>query len=72
VRVAQHDGVDLPGVKGKTAVALDGFVAVALEQAAFEQQPPAVHFQQIHGTGGGARGAEKMDFHAPQGKRLAS
>ena len=38
VRVAQHHGVHLLRVEGKTAIALDGFLAPALEQAAFEQQ----------------------------------
>ncbi len=64
VRVAQDDGVNLPRVEGKAAVALDGFLAMALEEAAFEQQPPAVDFEQIHRAGGGARCAEEVDLHA--------
>ena len=38
VRVAQHDGVNLPRVERKGAVAPGGFLAMALKQAAFEQQ----------------------------------
>ena len=48
VRVAQHHRVHLPRIKREIAIALEGFLAPALEQAAFEQQPPAVDFQQIH------------------------
>jgi hypothetical protein len=36
---------------------------VALEEAAFEQQPPAVDLDQIHRAGGGARRAKEMDLH---------
>ena len=63
VRVAQDDGVHLLRVEGKTAVAVGGFLAVALEEAAFEQQPFAVDLDEIHRAGGGARRAEEMDFH---------
>jgi hypothetical protein len=63
VRVAQDHGVNLPRVERKAAVALDGFFAVALEEAAFEQQPFAVDLDEIHRTGGGARRAEEVDLH---------
>ena len=63
VRVAQDDGVNLPRVERKAAVALDGFLAMALEEAAFEQQPFAVDLEQIHRAGGGARRAEEVDLH---------
>jgi hypothetical protein len=39
---------------------------MALEQAAFEQQPFAVDLDEIHGAGGSARRAEEMDFHVAQ------
>jgi hypothetical protein len=61
--VAQDDGVNLLRVERKTAVALDGFLAVALEEAAFEQQPFAVDLEQVHRAGGGARRAEEVDLH---------
>ena len=64
VRVAQDDGVNLLRVERKAAVALDGFLAMALKEAAFEQQAFAVDLEQIHRAGGGARRAEEMDFHA--------
>jgi len=54
---------NLPRVERKAAVALDGFFAVALEEAAFEQQPFAVDLDEIHRTGGGARRAEEVDLH---------
>jgi hypothetical protein len=63
VRVAQDDGVNLLRVERETAVALDGFLAMTLKEAAFEQQPSAVDLDQIHRTGGGARRAEEMDLH---------
>ena len=63
VRVAQDNGINLLRVERKAAVALDGFLTVALEEAAFEQQPLAVDFEQIHRAGGGARRAEEVDLH---------
>jgi hypothetical protein len=63
VRVAQNHGVNLPGVKRKTTIALDGFLTVTLEQTAFEQKAMAVDLKQVHRAGGGARRAEKMDLH---------
>jgi hypothetical protein len=67
VRVAQDDGVNLPRVERKTAVALDGFLAMALKKAAFEQQSLAIDFEQKHRAGGGARRAEEVDLH---GKKM--
>jgi hypothetical protein len=63
VRVAQDDGVNQLRVEWKAAVALDGFLAVALEEAAFEQQPLAIDLDEIHRTSGGARRAEEVDLH---------
>jgi len=63
VRVAQDDGVNLLRIERETAVALDGFLAMALEETAFEQQPFAVDLEQIHRAGGGARRAEEVDLH---------
>jgi hypothetical protein len=63
VRVTQDDGVNLLRVERKAAIALDGFLAVALKEAAFEQQPLAVDLEQIHRAGGGARRAEEVDLH---------
>jgi DNA-binding phage protein len=65
--MAQDDGVNLLRVKRKTVVAVDGFLAVALEQTAFEQQFLAVHLDLIHRAGGSARGAEEVDFHVCEG-----
>ncbi len=63
VRVAQDDSVNLPWIKRETAIARRGFLAMALEQATFEQQLFAVDFEQIHRAGRRARRAEEMDFH---------
>ena len=67
VGVAEHDAIDRLRVERKCAIALDGFLAFALEESAFEQQPFAVDLEQVHGAGGGARGAEKVDSHARKG-----
>jgi hypothetical protein len=45
---------------------------VALEQAAFQQQFFAVHLEEIHRAGGGARRAEVVDFHADKMRRCAA
>ena len=63
VRVAQDGGVNLARVERKAAVAVRGLLAVALVEAAFEQQALAVDLDEIHGAGGGAGRAEEMDFH---------
>src|SRR5690606_1193425 len=44
-------------------IAINGFIAFALEQSAFEQQPFAIDLEQIHGTRGGPRGSEEVDAH---------
>ena len=64
VGVAQHDRVEGLRVEWKVAIALDGFVAFALEQAALEEQPLPVDFEQKHRAGRRAGRAEEMDFHA--------
>src|ERR1035438_10040250 len=71
VRVAQHHGVHLLGVEWKTTIALDGFLAAALEQTAFEQQPLAVDLEKIHRTGRGAGCAEAVDLHGAIVLRVA-
>src|SRR5262249_31735604 len=67
VRVAQHHRVERFGVEGEIAIALDGFLALALKEAALQQQPRAVDFEQIHRAGRRARGAEEMDLHGAKG-----
>jgi len=64
VRVAQDDGVHLPRVEGHDFIEQFRFLAMALEQSAFEQKFFAVDLDEIHGAGGGARRAKEMDFHA--------
>ena len=76
VRMAQDDGVHLPRVERQNFIELLRFLAMALEQSAFEQQLFAVDLDEIHGAGGGARRAEEMDFHwrkenAPDGESRA-
>jgi hypothetical protein len=71
VRVAQDDGVNGLWIERKAAVAVDGFLAVALEQTAFEQKFFAVDLEEIHRAGGGAGGAEVVDFHGARKTRRA-
>ena len=66
VGMAQQDRVNLLGVKGKLAVALDGFRALALEQAALQQQLLTVELEQKHRAGGRAGGAQEVDSHPPE------
>ena len=66
VRVTEHDGVNSLRVKGEVAVALDGFAAVALKQAAFEQEPLSVELKQIERARGGAGRAEEVNAHPAQ------
>jgi hypothetical protein len=63
MRVAQHHRVQFLRGEREIAIALDGFVALALEQSTFEQQPLAVDFEKIHRTRGRARGAKEMNLH---------
>ena len=63
VRVAQHRRVHLLRIKREIAIALEGFLAPALEQTAFEQQPTPVDFQQIHRTRRRARCAKEVNQH---------
>jgi hypothetical protein len=64
--MAQDHGINLSRIEGKAAIALRGFLAVPLEQAAFEQESFAVDLDEVHRAGGGAGGAEEMDLHARQ------
>jgi len=70
VRVAQDHGVHLSRIMLKRKIAAGGFVAMSLKQAAFQQKPLAVNFNQVLGARGGARRAEEVDFHF--GKREVS
>ena len=63
VRVAQDNGVNRFWVEREIFIELLRFLAVALEQSAFEQKFFAVDLDQIHRAGGGARRAEEMEFH---------
>src|SRR6266513_3173974 len=63
VRVAEHDCVERLRVEWKITVALDGFVAFALEQPAFEEEALLIDFEQKEGAGCGAGGAEEVDLH---------
>jgi hypothetical protein len=61
--MAQDHGMDLFGIKRETTVAVGFLLAMALEKPAFHEQFFAVYLNEIHGTGGGAGGAEKLDLH---------
>jgi hypothetical protein len=66
MRMAQDDGVNDFWVERKIFVQQFRFLAMALEQAAFEQQIFAVDLDEIHRAGGCARRAEEVDFHLRQ------
>lgn len=51
VGVREDDGVNVATVKGKIAVALFGFTAAALVEAAIEQDALTVQLEDVHGTG---------------------
>jgi hypothetical protein len=63
--VAQNRDVNLFWIKGEATVAGGFLLAMALEEAAFEQQFFAVDLEEIHGAGGGASGAKKVNLHGP-------
>ena len=63
VGVTEHDSIDLLRIKGKITVAFDGFIALALIEAAFQQEPSSINLEKVHRAGGGPSGAEKMDLH---------
>ncbi len=62
--VAEHDGVQRGGIKGKPAVALDRFVPVALIKAAFHQDSASVDLNEVHRSSGGPGGSKEVDVHA--------
>ena len=63
MRMAQDDGVHLLRVERQNFIERLRFLAMALEQTAFEQKFFAVDLDEIHGAGGRARRAEEVDFH---------
>src|ERR1051326_6036190 len=63
MRVTQNDAVKGLGVEGKIPVPLDRLVAFALEQAALEEEPSSVDFEQKHRASGRAGGAKEVDLH---------
>ena len=64
VGVGEDHDVDLARVEvGEAAVDLVALLAVALVEAAIQQDPGAVDFEQVLGTGGGAGGTAEFQFH---------
>lgn len=63
VGVREHDAVDRLRVKRELTIALHGFCTATLVEAAVEQDPLAIDFNQVLGAGGGAGGAAEFDFH---------
>jgi len=64
VRVAQDDRVNLFGIERELAIALDRFLAFALEEPAFEEKAVAVDLEEVHRARGRASRAEETDLHA--------
>src|SRR5690606_13901406 len=72
VGVGKDDDVDFLRVEmGEAAVHLVALLAAALEQAAIEQDAGAVDFEQVLGTGGGARGTAEFHSHGLVRKKHA-
>ena len=62
VRVREEEFVDGGGVEGEVAVAFECFFAVALHEAAVEEDSGVVDFEEVHGAGGSLRGAVEGEF----------
>jgi len=63
VGVGQDDLVDRAGVVRRLAVALKGFLALALEQAAVQQDAVAVDFEEVLRAGDRPRRTVERDSH---------
>jgi hypothetical protein len=63
MRMAEHNGVELARVEREVTVPLDGLAPFALEQAALEQEPLPIEFEQEHRASRCAGGAEKVNPH---------
>ena len=61
VGMAEDDGVDVAGSEGEVAVALPRLGALALKEAAIEQDLAPPRFHQVHRPGDGVGGAPEGD-----------
>jgi len=64
VCVRQHHGIDLGGVEGQVAVALECNLALALVESAVQQQVAPIDAKEVHRAGHRAGGAPELDVHA--------
>ena len=60
MRMAEYDAIKLGRVKIEGAIFFNGFKALALVEAALDENLAPVGFQEVFGTGRGASGTEKM------------
>ena len=67
VGVGEDDGVDLLRGERHRAVRLERLLAVALQEAAVEEDAMSVVFDAVEGAGGGARGAEEAEVEHGRG-----
>ena len=65
VGVAEHDRVDALGVEREAGVLLVGLGALALEEAAVEEDALAGGLEEVHRAGDFAGGAPEGDAHQP-------
>ena len=63
VRVRENDVVDCFGVDGQVAILLEGFLAVALEEAAIEEDTFTVGFEEVHRASCRLCRAVECEFH---------
>lgn len=63
VRVGKDDVVDCFGVDGKVSILLEGFLTMALEEAAIEEDTFTVGFEEVHRASCGLSRAIECEFH---------
>src|SRR5690606_22559330 len=63
VRVREDDGVEFPRLAEEDFVLPPGLRAAALEQAAIEENAPAVELEEVLAAGDLPRSAEEREFH---------
>ena len=63
VRVGKDDVVDCFWVDGKVSILLEGFLTMALEEAAIEEDTFTVGFEEVHRASCGLSRAVECEFH---------
>ena len=66
VRVREDDAIDGVGRHGKGSPVAQAEILEPLEHSAVNQDPPAIHLQQVLGAGDGPGGSEKRQRRHPR------